>query len=62
MIAPSCVLTSTLPVRFALDFVRVNDERALGLTAAQFASAAVAAAGLALLRRRSSPDRELISP
>jgi phosphatidylglycerol---prolipoprotein diacylglyceryl transferase len=49
-------------VRFVLDFVRVNDERALGLTAAQFASAAVAAAGLALLRRRSSPDRELISP
>jgi phosphatidylglycerol---prolipoprotein diacylglyceryl transferase len=46
--------------RFALDFVRVNDQRVLGLTAAQFASALIVIIGLALSRRRIAHDRELV--
>ena len=46
--------------RFALDFVRVNDQRALGLTAAQFASASILVVGLVLARRGIVHDRELV--
>lgn len=40
--------------RFLLDTLRVNDERLLGLTAAQLASGIVAAVGLAILLRTRS--------
>jgi len=42
--------------RFLLDFLRVNDERLLGLTGAQYLMIAVAIVGAAVLCRTSSRD------
>ncbi len=45
-----------VPVRFALDFLRLADARYLGLTPAQYAGiAALAAAGVATFLRRRNP-------
>lgn len=64
-VTPGTVLAALLltmgAVRFGLDFVRINDRRVAGLTAAQLASVALVFAGLALLQHRRAAVRALVS-
>ncbi|MGZ6143196.1 MAG: prolipoprotein diacylglyceryl transferase [Myxococcales bacterium] len=48
------------PVRFALDMLRIGDERYLGWTPGQYASLAAVAAGLALLQRLREPAKSAL--
>ena len=50
-----CYLVLTSALRFVIEFIRVNERVALGLTVAQWASIGLAVAGACLLRMRRSP-------
>ena len=49
------------PVRFALDMLRIGDERYLGWTPGQYASVAAVAAGLAVLTRLRAPEKSALT-